>query len=148
MFMDRSRVFVDTSVFVAAILSSTGGSYYILSNFKDKVKFQTSRYVLEEIDHVLDSKFLNQSGLRNKLFLLLSVADIAILQNPSRYLLNALSEVISNKDSPILAGALKDSDILLTLDNEFFGKKITELARKKNLNILKPKDFIELLKQE
>jgi len=146
--MDRSRVFVDTSVFVAAILSSTGGSYYILSNFKDKVKFQTSRYVLEEIDHVLDSKFLNQSGLRNKLFLLLSVADIAILQNPSRYLLNALSEVISNKDSPILAGALKDSDILLTLDNEFFGKKITELARKKNLNILKPKDFIELLKQE
>ena len=47
--MDKPSAFVDSSVFIAAILSSSGGSFYILNNFADKVIFKTNNYVLDEI---------------------------------------------------------------------------------------------------
>ena len=145
--MDKPSAFVDSSVFIAALLSSSGGSFYILNNLADKVNFKTNNYVLGEIDDVLDRKFAGQDNLYSTLFLLLSVAKVTVLPSPPKHLLAKLTKIISEKDTPILANALKNSDILLTLDNEFFGEKITELANKRSLKIFKPKDLIEFLKQ-
>ena len=38
--MDKPRVFLDSSVLIAAILSPVGGSAYILGNFHSLVSFQ------------------------------------------------------------------------------------------------------------
>ncbi len=50
-------MFLDTSVLVTAVLSSAGGSFYILNSLKDRFEFFINEYVLEEAIRVLDDKF-------------------------------------------------------------------------------------------
>ena len=142
--MDKPSVFVDSSVFIAALLTSSGGSFYILNNFADKVIFKTNNYVLDEINGVLNKKFSNQSTLYNTLFLLLSVAKVVVVSNPPKSSLVNFAKVISKKDAPILVSALEHCDYLITLDNEFFKEQVVGKVKLKNLRILKPKDFILL----
>ncbi|MBI2099755.1 MAG: putative toxin-antitoxin system toxin component, PIN family [Candidatus Vogelbacteria bacterium] len=140
--MDRSSVFLDTSVLVAALLSDTGGSSYLLTVLKDKFTFHTNGYVLAELEHVLDSKFARQAVLYTKLFLILGVAKVVVWPYPPKPSLIPLKKIISEKDAPILAGALAGSDYLLTLDNEFFNDRVVTYARQRKLEIVKPKDLI------
>ena len=119
----------------------------MLNNLKERADFQTNEYVLAEIEEVLREKFYARHGLRTRLFLLLGTANVSVLPNPSMHEAAAASKIISEKDAPILAGALKRSDYLLTLDNEFFGAKVVGLAEEKRLIIMKPKDFIQKLRE-
>jgi predicted nucleic acid-binding protein len=50
--MPKNRVFLDSSILITALLSSRGGSFYILTQLKDKLHFQINNYVLEEIFEV------------------------------------------------------------------------------------------------
>ncbi len=145
--MVKPVVFLDTSIFIAALLSAKGGSFYILNNLGEKVDLQTNEYVLKEIEDVLQNKFSHKSDMRTQLFLLLGTADVNILPNRPKPEITEAKKYISEKDAPILAAALANSDYLLTLDNEFFGEKIVEMAESKGLRILKPKGLIELLRQ-
>lgn len=140
--MDKPSAFIDSSVFIAALLSSSGGSFYILNNLADKVIFKTNNYVLEEINDVLNEKFSGQNNLHSTLYLLLGIAKIVVLSNPSKSSLAKFTKVISKKDAPILAGAIEYCNCLITLDNEFFNQKVIGRAKLKNLQIFKPKDFI------
>ena len=142
--MDKPSAFIDSSVFIAAILSSSGGSFYILNNFADKITFKTNNYVLDEINDVLREKFFGQNHLYNTLFLLLSVAKVVVEPNPPKRLLTKFAKIISKKDTPILAGAILHCKYLITLDNEFLKEKIIQMAENKNVKIFKPKEFIEL----
>ena len=144
--MAKPAVFLDTSIFITALLSAKGGSFYILNTFQDRVDFCTNEYVLSEIEDVLQNKFSDKPDLRTKLFLLLGTADVTILPNRPKAEVTRLKKYISEKDAPILASALAGNNYLLTLDNEFFGQKIIELASSKKLTILKPKTFIETFK--
>src|SRR3989344_7451964 len=102
--MDRPSAFIDSSVFIAALLSSSGGSFYILNNLADRVIFKTNNYVLDEINDVLNVKFSGQYNLYSTLFLLLSVAKIVVESNPLKGALKKFAKIISKKDAPILAG--------------------------------------------
>lgn len=42
--MQKTKVFVDSSVFIAAALSSRGGSFYILSGLQEQFEFITNQY--------------------------------------------------------------------------------------------------------
>lgn len=141
--MAKPAVFLDTSVFIAALLSQSGGSFYILSTLADTADFQTNEYVHTEIENVLQEKFPNRHDLRTQLFLLLGIATVVVLPNRPKKEIKSLKGTISDKDSPILASALKQSEYLITLDNEFFNQNIVKLATKHSLQILKPKNFIE-----
>ncbi|MBI4087153.1 PIN domain-containing protein [Candidatus Kaiserbacteria bacterium] len=141
--MAKPKVFVDSSVIIASLLSATGGSAYILNSYHENCEFQTNEHGLAEIQRVLKDKFADQPDLQNQLFLLLGTARIVILLNPTKRERNICAKYISEIDAPILASAIKHSDYLLTLDNEFLGKSVAEIARKNSLTILKPKDFIE-----
>jgi len=145
--MARPAVFLDTSIFITALLSTKGGSFYILNTFKDRADFQTSEYVFAEIDEVLKHKFFGRIDMRTKLFLILGTTNVTVLPNRPKREVMRLKKYISEKDAPILASALKESDYLLTLDNEFFNDKIMRLASNKRLSILKPKDFIEIFRK-
>ena len=142
--MAKPAVLLDTSIFITALLSTKGGSFYILNTFRDRVDFQTSEYVFAEIDEVLKHKFFGRIDMRTKLFLILGTTNVAVLPNRPKREVMQLKKYISEKDAPILASALKESYYLLTLDNEFFNDKIMRLASNKRLSILKPKDFIEI----
>lgn len=138
------RVFFDSSVIIAALLSRDGASYYILSEFSDVFEFEINEYVFEEVRRSVERKFKDQPTLLSNLFSIMGLSDIATLQNPSKQEVRAAEAVISKKDASILASALIGSDYLLTLDNEFFKPPIIELAKKRRLEILKPGDFIRL----
>jgi predicted nucleic acid-binding protein len=138
----RKRVFFDSSVIVAALLSREGGSYHILSQFPDTFEFQINEYVFEEVRRLIERKFKDQPELLSNLFSIMGLSGIMTLQNPNPQEVNEAKNFISEKDASILASAIKVSDYLLTLDNEFFGSTITEIAKTNNLAILKPGDFI------
>ena len=143
--MAGNRVFLDSSILITAILSSQGGSFYILTQLKDKFYFQINNYVLEEVFEVLDKKFYSQKELKNYLFLLLGLAKVEILPNSSQSSLKRLFKVINREDAPILASVFLNSNYLLTLDKDFLNEKVRDLARKNNVLIFTPKEFISFL---
>ena len=141
--MVKNRVFVDSSVFISAVLSSHGGSFYLLTSLKEKFVFQTNEYVLAEIARVLNTKFSTNRELENRMFLLLGIARVNVLLNPPLQKVLSLKKILNVEDTPILASALAHSDYLLTLDNDFFSQLVLEFAQKRNLNIVKPQHLIQ-----
>ncbi|MDO8728848.1 MAG: hypothetical protein Q7K26_03030 [bacterium] len=79
---------------------------------------------------------------------MLSVARVEVEFNPSKSALKKLAKIISKKDTPILASALGQCSYLITLDNEFLKEKVARMEENKKLEILKPKDFIQLFRNE
>ena len=142
--MGRPAVFLDSSVVIAALLSVKGGSSYILREVHERFSFQINEHALAEIQEALGSKFKDQSHLPTVLFLLLGTAEVQTVLNPPITELAAVSRIISKKDAPILVSAMQYCDFLLTLDNEFFKSAIVNVAKEKDLVILKPGDFIRL----
>ena len=142
----KPKVFLDSSVIIAGLLSSRGGSFYILTTLSQYFYFQINEYVLEEVREIIKTKFSDRQNMQTLLYLWLGVCPIVVSENPTEKKVKEISKFISINDAPILASALKHSDYLLTLDNEFFGEKILSLANKKSLQILKPKELIETLK--
>lgn len=142
--MEKDRVFLDTSILITALLSSLGGSFYILTQLNEKYQFQINEFVLNEILKVLDKKFSHKKELKNYLFLLLGLSKIEILPNPSKFSLKRVSKIINKEDAPILVSALQSSHYLITLDRkDFLNPKVLEFAKKKGLSILTPREFLE-----
>lgn len=144
--MARNRVFLDSSVLITAVLSSRGGSFYILTQLKNVCSFQINDYVLEETKRVLDSKFSSTPELKAKLFLIIGSVGIHVFSNPSLRRVRTLARIINKEDAPILASAMKYSSHLLTLDNDFLQREVIYFARQRGLTILKPREFINLFR--
>jgi len=139
----RNNVFVDSSILIAAILSPVGGSFYVLMELKDKFEFKINEYVFEEVFRILDTKFISKPELKTELFLIIGIANIEIFKNPLLAQVKKAEKFINRDDAPILAGSMESCSFLLTLDNHFLSKNMLEFATKNNINILKPKEFIE-----
>lgn len=120
----------------------------MLTQLNKEYEFQINEYVLEEITRVLATKFNNQPDLKTNLYLLLGVAAIRVLPNPTPKQIKNLNKVLNKEDAPILASALEHGSFLVTLDNDFFTKSAVELSQKRNLKILKPREFIALNRQK
>jgi predicted nucleic acid-binding protein len=143
--MGNKKVFVDSSVLVAACLSSSGASYFcIISTPEAGYKLLINEMVFEETLDVLKRKF---PELRNRFFGLLSIGNFSILENPEKKELKIVKNLIEEKDAPILISAVKHADYLLTLDKGFFKKEVINFAKGHKLIILPPKEFIRFLKQ-
>lgn len=139
----RNKVFIDSSILIAATLSHAGGSFYILTELKDKFAFKINDYVFEEVLRILDAKFGSKPEFKTELFLIIGLANIEILKIPSLAQVKKAEKFINRNDAPILAGAMENCSCLLTLDNHFLSESILKFTAENNLNILKPKDFIE-----
>lgn len=144
--MAKNRVFLDSSVLITAVLSSRGGSFYILTQLKNICEFQINDYVFEETNHILDSKFSSTPELKTKLILLMAAGEIRIFPNPSKKEIRTSARVIDKEDAPILASAINYSSYLLTLDNDFLKKEAVRFAQQKGLEILKSREFISIFK--
>lgn len=144
--MGKDKVFLDTSVLITAVLSSAGGSFYILNALKNNFDFFINEYVLEESIKVLDDKFRKREDFKRKLFLLVGLTPMSVIPNPSSNQITKLTKILNEKDCPILASALKHCSYFITLDNDFFSREVMEFSLKNKLMILKPKDFIQMVR--
>jgi len=141
--MGRNKIFLDTSILVTAALSSRGGSFYILTQMKEKYQFQINKYVLDELHDLIEGKFLSDTDFQSRLFFLLGVANVEILENPSRATFKKLLKFINTDDVPILSSALQHSNYLLTLDKAFLQPKVKDFAKTRGLLIYNPREFLK-----
>lgn len=142
--MHKKRVFVDSSVIIAALLSSTGGSSLILKTFNQgDFIFETNEYAITEMKKAFSKKFKDES-LADKLYLLVGLSHMRILPDPDPSFVRRMEKHVSQNDVTILASAMIHSDYLLTLDNGFFKDSVVAFANRHKVSILKPKDFIDL----
>ena len=144
----KQKVFLDSCVILSALFSKKGASYFILHE-PIEVILQMSEYVFREIYQVIKDKHESQhEQLLNKLFYLLAESHVTFVPNPGKNELVNSEQLISKKDAPILATALSQSDYLVTLDNEFFTEKVTQMAMFQRLTIFKPGEFLEKYKTD
>jgi predicted nucleic acid-binding protein len=141
--MRKRRVFVDSSVMVAALLSPTGGSSHILNNLCGSFAFETNEYAITEMKEAFSKKF-KDNRLANKLHILIGLSGMRVLSDPDPTIVTRMEKYVPSNDATILASAMIKNDCLLTLDKGFFKDSIVSFARKHKVSILKPKEFIEI----
>lgn len=139
----RNKVFIDSSILIAATLSHAGGSFYLLTELKNKFAFKINDYVFEEVLRILNTKFDSRPEFKTELFLIIGLANIEVLKNSSLVQVKKAGKFINKDDAPILAGAMENCSYLLTLDNHFLSENVSRFAIKNHLRILKPKEFLE-----
>lgn len=137
------RIFLDTSIFVAACASEIGGSRYLFAAAKNDLSLQliTNSYVLIEAKrNVLHKLPLSQNILNG----FITAKELLVMQDPPEALRLLASRRINDKDAPILAGALLSrSDILCTLDKkDFHTKTLKKWSSLFGISILTPGDVL------
>jgi putative PIN family toxin of toxin-antitoxin system len=138
----KTRLFFDSSVLIAGILSPKGGSGLIIKAcLVGGFMLLASQAVFIEVERNLTENFSKKTtGHFNYL-----IAAIAwtIVPIPSEKLIYHYSKIINEKDAHVLAAAIAgESDFLLTLDRKHFMAPSLKMA---NLSciILTPGDFIK-----
>jgi predicted nucleic acid-binding protein len=114
----KARVFLDTSVLFAAVLSETGGSRFILKlGEAGAIRLSVGPRVLQEAECVLEYK----APQRKALFaLLLDRANVAVGPAPDGASLEQANDLIAYApDAHVLAEAIAaGSDYLVSLDRK------------------------------
>ena len=133
------RLFIDANIFIAASISSMGGSYYILQACqKGRFKAVTTKLILQEAERNIKDK-LDEKELKKFHGL---IAGLSVEVQPPSLINAAYQNIIAPKDLHVLSAALASHcDYLITLDRKHF---FTPEIKQANLSIKisTPKDFI------
>jgi len=137
------KVFLDSSVLVAASASKTGASAFVLGYCRrKKVLGYTSLDALGEAKKNVVLKL--EPLAQNRFAFFLKHANILLVEDPSVEETAKCEKVINAKDAPILAAAVKSpASFLLTLDRKHFLKPEV-MAFAKSLKILTPGEFVSM----
>lgn len=135
-------MFLDTSVWIAAILSDRGASAFILDlAARGALGIASSLDVFDEAVRNLQEKYPQR--LQN------FVDQFQIIQprlvQPNKQAILKAARIINPNDAPILAAAMvSKTNILVTLDRKHFilPKKV---AKKSRIKIMLPGDFLKKL---
>lgn len=139
------KVFLDTSVILAASKSKNGGSSYILMLCrKGNIQGFISRYVVYEAK-TSSVTVLDQPEKQRLNFLLLQ-CRLAVVDEAQEKDIQKYHSIIEKKDVPIIAAAHSQKvDYLLTLNTkDFMQTKVTNYV--KPMKIATPKNFITIEK--
>lgn len=136
------KIFIDTSVILAASKSKSGGSSYVLMLCrKGVIKGHVSRYVVYEAK-TKSTTLLTQKEKMRLNFLVLQ-CNLEIVNEPSEKEIQKYTQFIEKKDAPILAAAKSvGAHYLLTLNTKDFMK---ERVRKcmRPIQIATPKELLQ-----
>lgn len=129
------RLFLDSSVLLAASGSATGASREVFRRVSaNQWRLLSTPYVIEEVVRNLPdlapSATADWTRLRPALLL---VGDVLTLDRPAVF--------AAGKDRPILFSALAWADVLLTLDRGDFGELMNKTFY--GLPVLRPGTFLE-----
>ncbi len=138
-------VFLDTSVLIAATLSSKGASAEILNLCRHgQLKGVVSDAVMAEFVDVLCRKYPHQSTFADSLITLSRLEITKIKKSP--LIQKAKKWITDSKDAHVLAAAAKTKvDYLITLDVRDFIWDAT-VSKKSGLSITTPGDFMAILR--
>ncbi|MCD6412359.1 PIN domain-containing protein [bacterium] len=138
----KTKVFLDSSVVIAAVLSFSGSSFALIRNslFKNYQLFLLE-YVLEECFRVLYIKYPTKLPI---LIAFLTAFPFQIAKDPSQKEVEKVIDIINPEDAPILAGAIKyQAKYLITLDKkDFLVQKVIGFAEKHKISVITPKEFL------
>lgn len=134
------RVFVDSSVLIAAAISPTGSARdLIMSSLRKKVKIILSDLVLEETERNLANK-APQALPALKLFLEVLNPEVVI---PTRSMIAKAEEIIDVKDAPVIAGAVQaKADYLVSFDRKHLLNHKEEIEAYFKINVATPNEVI------
>ncbi|OGK21650.1 hypothetical protein A3C23_02640 [Candidatus Roizmanbacteria bacterium RIFCSPHIGHO2_02_FULL_37_13b] len=138
-------VFIDSSVLVAACVSTKGASAYLLGlSRKGLIKGYISRDVIGEAKKNINFKLKDDHKKIFKIYL--QYAKLGVIDEPLPELIELCEKVIYNKDAPILAAAIQSPcQYLVTLDRKhFLTNEVAKFVKK--IVIITPGDFIKLMK--
>lgn len=136
------KIFFDSSVIISAIISKEGASRQILTFCEGHImEGWISQLVKEEISRNIKRKL---PELQNELDNILKISRFKIIEKiPPKLLAKTKNWIKDKNDAHILAAAkLADVNVLLTLDIRHFIKD-QEVAKKSNLQILTPGEFLK-----
>lgn len=141
---DRPKAFLDTSVWIAAILSDRGASYAILEYaLQDRFVLVSSPDVYEEAVRNFKEKYPAQLFS----FLAQFHRTRPLLVEPRRDTMLKAAEYVHPDDAPIFAGALEAvADHFVTLDRKHFLNHAAILHTHTGISVITPGDFLHVLK--
>ncbi len=138
----RNRVFLDSSVLYAAVLSLKGGSCRVLreASHNNLLLFITS-YVIAEVEISLSVKYPSYTP-RFRAYL--QEFPVALTRTPSAVEVARWINAVPPKDAPLLAGAANArATHFLTLDKKHFLNNPTLLRMRLPFEILTPGEFLQ-----
>lgn len=132
-------IFLDSSVILSGLASSTGGSRKLfIATEHNRLKLLTTPLVIQEVFNHLEKLFIEPNQLEN----LLSRKVIRLISNPNEETIEKFSQASSDpNDIHVLAGAgLSGAKVLISLDKKHI---LTPKVRKilKPMLVKSPKDF-------
>jgi putative PIN family toxin of toxin-antitoxin system len=135
------KVFLDANIFFCAVLSSKGGSGFIIKLCQKKqIQCVTSKLALIEAERNISLK-LKKTDIK-KFHNMLKHLKLIIETEPSRDEIRQANKWVHLKDAPIIACALKSkSDFLITLDRKQLANSVIQ-EKFPSITILTPHDFI------
>lgn len=130
--MTKAKVFLDSSVLIAATLSPTGGSFRLCKESNNgNLDLITNRYVCDEVSEVLLRKY---PQMLQHFLKLLEWSKIRIEKNPRVASVRKAAVLIELEDAAVLAGAIgAKANFLASLDRRDF---FTEKLRNAHLSLL------------
>ena len=136
----KRKVFIDSSVLIAAAISSTGSARELLLNsFRDELKIVISDLVLEETQRNLSKK---APKALPALQLFLEVLNPEMV-NPTKSLVRKVSKVIEFKDAPIVAGAISSKvDYLVSFDRKHILQHKQEIEENFKIKVVTPDELL------
>ncbi|RME63693.1 MAG: PIN domain-containing protein [Nitrospirae bacterium] len=136
----RFRVFLDTSVLIAGLVSSTGSAREVLRLAElGLIELVISEQVLIEADRNINSKL---PELINEFRFFIKKLSPLMVDTPEWEVVQEYITMINPYDAPILAAAdINGVDFLLTWDRTHFIGKQFDL--KTPLRVLTPGEFLE-----
>ena len=143
--MPLSKIFLDSSVILSGLASSSGGSGKLFNAAKGgKLKLMTTPLVIEEVNNHLAKLDIELKQLEN----LLSTKIISLVKNPTDAEIEKFSRVSRDSDDThVLAGAsLSGAEKLISLDKKHI---LTLKVRKylKPMLVQSPKEFWNRLRE-
>lgn len=137
--MDQIKVFLDSDVFISALLSHKGASFEILNNVSiNKIITKTIQQEVTEVAKRIDISLSNVN-----IFQKIKICSIKL--DKARVVRSYLSYVLDVEDSHVIAGAhTARTQFLLTHNTKHYRQELI----KKDLKIItmKPGNFLQYLR--
>ena len=139
-----TRVFIDASVFFAAIYSPSGSARDLLRlAMEGKVNLVISQNILEEVERNILKKAPQASGYYHAL---LATLALEMVSAPAQAAVDAV-EYVAEKDAHVIAAAIEAKpDYLVTYDQKHLLNR-PEVAEKSGLTIVTPDVVVRVIQE-
>lgn len=140
---DKKRVFIDSSVLMAAAISPTGSARELINQgFTEKIDLYISLDVAEETERNLRRKAPHWLNYFYKTYESLSLTSV----KPTKKQILNVAKFVVGKDAPIVAGAIAaKADFLVSFDRKHLLEKREEIETNFNIKVVTPDEVTRMI---